>query len=228
MATDYATLTLTARAEARDLVYHNPVTQESLGSNQSGVDGANLVFYLANKNIVSGTVSGVQYGPWISSATLGARSLTGFTVDTLNGIITMAAAPASGAQPPFIDYYFQWFPDADYTTWIDEATQELQQVAGQFSGPVTNGGDLTPALISYVVERFWLNRASQYATKYASSAMGSSEQVQTVTQNYLALAKQARKRGDDQRMAAYIDAGKKAKPASGTITYGMSRYTPRR
>src|SRR5579863_2722813 len=132
MATSYSTLTLSIRAEVKDLVYSNPVIAETLGSNQSGTDGTNTLFYLQNKNIVSGIISSVQYGPWI---TLGAtkRSLSGgaapFTLDALNGIITMGSAPTAGQTPFFIDYYFQWFQDADYQYWIDEATQELGMVA---------------------------------------------------------------------------------------------------
>lgn len=226
MATDYTNLTLKIRAEARDLVYQNPITRETLGGDQIAVDGTNKTFYLANKNIVVGTINGVNYGPFV---TLGAsiRATGGFTVDSLNGILTFGSAPIANVSPRFVDYFFQWFQDADYAYWIDRATEELGMAAGSFVGPVTNGGDLTPALVEYGVERFWVNRASQYATKYATSTQGASEQIQSVTQNYLALAKAARTKGDSLRVNAYVDPGQKKKAASGTVTAIMSRYTPR-
>lgn len=229
MATDYTNLTLQARAEARDLVDSNPVVRETPSG---GRDGSATVFYLDNKNIVSGIVSSVQYGPWVTYGT-NQRSLSDgsvpFTLDSLNGIVTMGTAPDDGTtQPFFIDYYFQWFTDANYVYWIDRATEELGQTAGSFTGAVAGGGSLTPALIQYVLERFWKNRASQYANKYATSTASASEDIQTVTDNFLNLAKNARKNGDMLRKFAYVDPGQKQKAASGTITYTMSPYTPRR
>lgn len=233
MATDYATLTTAARTEARDLPQSNPVMREGLNGPR---DGVNTVFYLANRNIVSGIVSSVQYGPWATYGTTIRSLSTGafpFTLDALNGIVTFTTAPDGGSsgaltQPLQMDYYFQWFLDADYSTWIDQATEELGQVAGSFVGPVSGGGDLTPALIQYVAERFWTNRASQYANKYATATSGASENIQTVTANFLSLAKVARAKAEKMRVAAYQDPGGKVSPYAATITYGMPNYTPRR
>lgn len=225
MATEYAALTLQARAEARDLVSQNPISRETpIGD----IDGVNVIYYLQNKNIVSGTVGAVNYGPFVTLST-SKRATTGYVLDALNGILTLTVPVPTPLLPPwFVDYFFQWFTDTDYQTWIDQATQELAQTAGLFVGPVAGGGDLTPALIQYVIERFWTARASLYANKYATTAAGASEQIQTVTANFLSLAKAARVKAAAMRVAAYVDPGQKLAPASGTITHNIGRYTPRR
>jgi len=228
MATSYATLIISAREETRDMVYSNMIRQESLTELR---DGTNTVFYLQNQNIVSGMVNSVQYGPWVTYGSNKRSLSTGafpFTLDAVNSIITFSSAPDSGStQPLFVDYYYQWFSDTDYTSWIDQATLELTETAGSFVGPVGLGGDLTPALIQLVVERFWIARASLYATKYATSSGGASEQVQTVTANYLKLAQQARAKANSLRKVAYVDPGQIMQPASATITTQPTTYTPK-
>jgi len=211
------------------MVYHNPIRLENLTQNR---DGLNVTFYLQYQNIVSGLINSVQYGPWCTYGT-NKRSLSGgtvpFTLDAVNGIVTMGSPPDAGiTQPFFFDYYFQWFVDADYQDWIDQATLELGMTLGNFVGQTPGSGDLTAALIQLVVERYWINRASLYANKYATSGGGAAEQIQTVTQNFLNLAKQARAKADRMRIAAYVDPGERQMPASAVITTQPAQYTPPR
>jgi hypothetical protein len=213
-ATPYTQLIARLRVDGNDTATSNPRLGETpLGKR----DGSNVLFRLAYPNILTGSIYRT-YGSTV-------RVQTGFTVtDAPTGYITLTAAPDSGAtQPFFFDYYQQWFLDADYTSMIDEATEELGTPAG--TAVIEN---LYPVLVQLALERYWLRRASQYATLYASSGGGAMAHPDTVSGTYIRLAKDARAKAAAMRVAAYVDPGAKQAPASGTITYGISPYTPRR
>jgi hypothetical protein len=214
-ATPYSSLIARLRVDGNDTATSNPRLGETPGFGLR--NGSNQVFRLAYPNIVAGTIY-CTYGSTV-------RSTTNFTVlDAATAYIQMTAAPDAGTTQPFyFDYYQQWFLDADYTSMIDEATEELGTPSG--TAVVEN---LYPALVNLALERYWKRRASQYANIYASSGGGSMARPETVTGAFLKLAQDARKTADAMRKNAYSDPGGKLKPASGTITYGISAYTPRR
>lgn len=226
-ATNYAQLIAWIRSEVGDTAgtslvgaaLSNLIAAETPAGT---LDGANNLFTLSNQNIVVGTVGGYNYGPFFTVNTT-VRSTSLATVDPISGLLTYGAAPASGASPFSVAYWFQWFTDPIYSQFIDQATMELNQPAG-----ADVGFSLYPALIQYSAERFYTKMASDYARKYASSGGGADEKVQTVTQSYLALAKACRAKADKMRLTGYVDPGARKKAASGTITYGVSPYTPPR
>lgn len=213
-ATDYTTLIARARVECNDTEGSNP----HFGETPAGVrDAVNTVFRLLNPNPVASTLY-YTYG-----AT--PRSQAGFAVlDGPSGYISITTAPDAGdTQPFFFDYFSLWFLDADYQKMIDGATEDLGGVAGQ----AIDAG-LTSALIQFVLARFWKRRASTYANQYATDAGGASAAPESVSSQYLALAKVATSEGIRLMTAFYTRHGKRNAPASGTITNRISPYTPRR
>lgn len=188
-------------------------------------DGANALFKLQNLNIITGTVGGVAVGPWYTYGTSIVRSTSGFTLsDAANGYVTITVAPdANVTNPFFFDYRFLWFVDADYQTMIDESTEELGTAAG-----TDVGEDLWPALIQLVLWRYWTRRASQWAIRYGASGGGASDSVKTVCDQFRALAKDARKNATDLIKFKMQGQGRRDRPASSTITLGISPYTPPR
>jgi len=213
-ATDYATLTAKVRLSANDTATSNFHPQEAPVGLRNG---ANKVFRLAYVNPVAASMY-LTYGSTI-------RSASGFSIlDAPSGYIEMGAAPDSGAtQPFFFDYFHQWFPDADYGSMIDEATEALGEVAG-----VATVEGLYPALVQYALSRFWIRRSSQYANVYATRGGPADARPESVTQQFLDLSREAEKRGQDLRDAYYKRFGKRAAPASGTITLGFRPFTPRK
>lgn len=223
-ATDYTTLIARIRNEGADTLSSNP----RYGEVPAGVrDGNNKVFKLANANIVSGTIATVQYGPYVNYGANVRQLAAGtfpFSIDTLNGLATFTGAPDSGATQPFtIDYFFQFFTDAEYTAMIDAAGEELGVAAGT---AVAEG--LYPAQIKYALERYWTRRATVWAIQYTSAGGGASEDATTPAQTFLALAKEARKAGDNLMKLYYTSQGQNLKPASGTFNYKFDPYTPKR
>jgi hypothetical protein len=211
---DYTALIARARVECNDTASSNP----HFGETPTGVrDAANTVFRLLNPNPVAASIY-YTYG-----AT--SRSQAGFTLlDGPSGYVSITAAPDAGVtQPFFFDYFSQWFLDADYQQMIDGATEDLGGVAGQLMD-----AGLNSALIQFVISRFWKRRASTYANQYASAAGGSSAAPESVSSQYLALAKAATSEGIRLMTAFYTRHGKRNAPASGTITNQISPYTPRR
>lgn len=227
-ATDYATLTTRVRTLGDDTATSN----YKPGDVPQGLrNSANTIFRLSFRNVV---VSSVLY-------TYGAgtiRSATGFTIlDQLaqsisgspgaigtTGYVSITSAPdQSTTQPLYFDYFYLWFSDADYQVMIDEATEILGGTAGQ---SVVEG--LYPALIQFALMRYWTRRSSTWATFYQSSGGGASADPKTPTQNFLALAKMAADLGKTLMMNYYTRQGQREAPASGSITYGVDPYTPKR
>lgn len=226
-ATNYTALIAAIRRKAGDTAgtsiaaasLSNLVPNETPQGDQ---DGVNVNFYLANPNVIVGVVGGFDYGPYLTLGTT-IRAKTGFAITPQSGLVVFGAAPGAGVAPFGMNYWFQWMTDADYSNLVDDATEELGSLAG-----VDVGTQLYPPLIQYALAGFWTKRASDYANKYATASGGASEQAQSVTANFLNLAKNARKLGDGMRLNAYVDPGAKKQAASGTITYGFSKGTPRR
>ena len=212
-ATNYAALIAAARGECNDTVSSNPHFGETPSGNR---DGINTVFRLSSPNPVSATIY----------LTLGGavRQQTGFTLlDVTSGYVNIPAAPDNNIQPFFFDYFSQWFLDADYTSWIDDATVDVGGVIGTAVDP-----GLSTALLQFVLARFWKRRASEYANQYASHAGSAGDAPESVTAQFLSLAKAATTEGVRLMNAFYTRHGARQAPASGTITQRISPYTPRR
>ena len=213
-ATDYTTLIARLRVEANDTATSNP----KMGDTPVGLrDGVNKVFRLSHGNPVSASLK-LTYG-----AT--SRSESGFTLlDSASGYIQMDTAPDSGStQPFFFDYFFQWFVDADYQNMIDGATEDL----GGTAGTGIDAG-LNSALVQFALSRFWKRRASTYAHLYSTAGGNANASPESVTAQFLSLAKAATSEGIRLMNAFYTRHGKRSAPASGTITHKISPYTPRR
>jgi hypothetical protein len=213
-ATNYTELIARLRVEAND-------TSESNfkpGDTPVGTrDASNKVFRLAYPNPVSASLR-LTYGTTI-------RSATGFTLlDSASGYVQLTNAPDSGAtQPFFFDYFYQWFTDADLQKMLDGATEDLGGVAG-----TDLEAGLYSAQVQFALARFWKRRASTYAHLYATTGGNASASPESVTAQFLSLAKAATNEGVRLMTAFYTRHGKRNAPASGTITHKISPYTPRR
>ena len=211
---DYTALINRVRTEANDTATSNP----KFGDTPVGLRNAvNTVFRLSYPNPVPASIK-FTYGT-------SSRASTGFTVlDAPSGYVNITAAPDSGVtQPFFFDYFFQYFLDADYQTFIDGATEDLGGVAGTLMDPGLNS-----ALVQFALARFWKRRASTYAHLYASTGGNASASPESITAQFLSLAKAATNEGIRLMTAFYTRHGKRNAPASGTITNKISPYTPRR
>lgn len=213
-ATNYATLIARVRTDGGDTAASNP----HFGETPIGLrNGANNVFRLVNPNVVAGSIF-LTYG----SATI--RSAAGFTIlDAPSSYIQMTAAPDAGTTNPFFfDYFSQWFVDADYSTMIDSATEEVGGVAGTDPGET-----FYPAVIKYALSYYWERRSSQFANQYASRVSTADTDPSSPAKAFLALAKSARSAGDALLKKAQTGFDSNLAPASGTITWGISPVTPR-
>ena len=217
-ATNYTVLVNRLRIAANDTATSNPHSQET----PTGVrNGTNTTFKLANPNIVAGS-NFLSYGATV-------RSASGFSIlDAPTGYITMGAAPDSGATEPFFfDYFHQWFVDADYQTMLDEATDTIGPPLGISAGTDLPTG-LYPAQVAYALVEYWNRRASQFANLFASKVTTAESHPETPSQNFGKLATAAQKKADALLLAYWKRNGARNAPASGTISYGISQYTPRR
>lgn len=213
-ATDYTTLVARLRVEANDTDGSNPKFGDTPVGERNGV---NKVFRLSYPNPVSASLK-MTYG-----AT--ARSDSGFTLlDGPSGYVQLDAAPDNGTtQPFFFDYFFQWFLDADYQKMIDGATEDL----GGTAGTALDAG-LNSALVQFALSRYWKRRASSYAHLYATSGGNANASPESISGQFLNLAKAATNEGIRLMNAFYTRHGKRNAPASGTITHMISPYTPKR
>jgi hypothetical protein len=215
MSQTLATLTSELRVMAHDTTTSNVIFGETPeGTN----DGTNTNFRLQNQNIVTSSVY----------TTLGAlyRQQTGFTMDYANGIITFSVAPTAGINPFQIDYAFQWFPDADYTVFLNNATRDLGP--GDVNDPTGVPEGLISALYQYALFHFWMRRSTSYAHKFSSGGGPATQQVDVVTKAFKTLADAAYKSAADMRKQYYDRQGQKQSPSSGTTGYGIDPYSPRR
>jgi hypothetical protein len=185
------------------------------GETPSGkADGTNTHYKLQNKNIVVASVF-ISYGTTY-------RTQLGFLLDHGDGIITFSSAPISGTVLN-VDYNFQWFTDEEMSEFLNTAGLHIG------SSDITMVEDgLVASLLQYALGYYWLRRASQYAHRYSSSSMGISTQADVVTQNFRKLSELAFKQADSFREMFYKRQGQREAPASGTVSYGIDPYTPRR
>ena len=214
--TTTAALITSIRTKGNDTSTSNLVLGESpVGQGNQKNDGSNTHFRLQNTNLVTGSV-------YVTINT-SYRATTGFTMDLVNGLVVFASAPAANANPFYIDYNFQWFTDTDYTDFITDATRDLGY---SYVDPTTVPDTLIPALEQYALYYYWTRRASRYAHKYSSSGGSAGQQVDVVTENFLSLAKMAKKCGVDLRDDYYKKQGRQYDPASGTVTYQFDPMSP--
>ena len=178
-------------------------------------DGVYRIFFLANFNVVAGTVYVTQDAS--------VRSQTGFTVDTANGILTFTVAPLSTLTKFYADYNYYFATDAEYTEFVNQALSYLgiADITGVPQG-------LEAALIEYAKYAYYQKRATEYANRYNSSGGVAGHQVESVTKNYLALGKSAFTMASDLRDDFYKRKGKRNAPASGSFNYSIDPWTPTR
>jgi hypothetical protein len=208
------------RALAGDSLDSKVIFSENLGGSDYlsfPVDGVNTVFRL--KSVPLSDVAGTPVYTWLTIIGTGAVSRThaGFTItDQKNGIITFTVAPNPGNATPnagvYLDYNYIWFTDDKYTEFLNQAAQDT--MAGTATDPTTIVDGLTQAMLQYALSYFWMARASLYAEQYESTGGDASERVQTVTQAYMALAKNAKAQGDDKRKMFYQRQGQRDLPSS--------------
>lgn len=212
-ATNYTSLLASLRVECDDTAD----SKLKLGDTPQGTrDASNVIFRLSATNIVTTSLK-LTYGTTV-------RSATGFTVlDAVAGYIQMTAAPDATTQPFFFDYAFQYFTDADMMKFLDGATGDLGGVVG-----TDLDAGLYSAQVQFALARFWKRRASTYANQYATSGGGANASPESVTAQFLSLAKAATNEGVRLMNAFYTRHGKRQAPASGTITQRIVPYTPRR
>jgi len=219
-ATNYAVLIPRVRTFGND----TPTGNLKLKETPDGVrDGSNALFRLSYPNPVAATIY-MTYGAGIVRQPAGSGTFQ--ILDGPSGYIKCLGAGVpdqSVTQPFFFDYFYQWFLDADYTTMLDSATDELGGVAGT---DLPEG--LYPAQCQYALDHYWMRRSSLFANSYQSSGGGASANPATPPVNFAKLAAAARKKGDELRDAFYLGFRKPRAPASGTVTYGFSKGTPKR
>lgn len=212
-----ATLITQLRTLARD----TPTSNKSAAETPKGLnDGTNTHFKLQNGNLV-----GASSIWWSTNGSY--RLQTGITVnDATFGYITISPAPAVGNQnsPFVVDYYFYHFIDADYTEFLNDASRDL---VGNGDPTLVIDG-LLSALLQYGLNKFYLARATQYATKYSSSGGQAGQSVDVVTKNFTTLAKMAMDNGNALRDSYYKDLGQREKAASTSVAFRIDPITPPR
>lgn len=211
-----ALLIASLRVKGEDTATSNLI----LGENPSGQgnlknDGSNTNFRLQNRNIVSGSA----YVTINSSY----RSQSGFTVDTVNGLIVFGSAPVADSDPFYFDYNFYWFADSDYQDFVTSAVEDLGFV---YADPIPVPSGLYPALIQYSLYYYWTRRSTQYAHRYSSSGGQASQTIEAVTKNFMSLASQALKAAVQKRDDFYKRQGQRNAPASSTAVYRIDPITP--
>lgn len=211
-----ATLITQARTLCRDLSNSNRSVRES----PKGInDGTNTKFSVQNPIIVASSLK------WSAATTY--RVTTGVTIDDANlGYVTINPAPPAGTQnaPFFVDYYYQWFADTDYTEFLNDASRDV--VGSGDPTSVTDG--LLSSLLQYTLGHFYQARATQYANRYSSSGGQAGQSVDTVTKNFQALSDAAFKRAKELRDDYYERLGQRDAPASTIINYRIDPMTPPR
>jgi hypothetical protein len=175
-------------------------------------DAVNTKFRLQQRPVVTGSVY-LSFGTTF-------RTQTGFTVDLVNGILTITAAPAANTELK-VDYNFYWFTDTDHTEFLNDAAEMLGN-----TDPTLVPSGLGMAMLQYALGYFWQRRASQYAHRFSSSSMGNAAQVDQVTKNFTTLAAASFKLGDNFREMYYKRQGQREAPASGTGAFAFDPYTP--
>lgn len=227
-------LITTIRAMSNDALDNKVIFAEQIGGSDTPsfpVDGSNKMFRLKQVPLsdVSGLTGEAQYA-WLTIRGTGSvvRTHAGFKVlDQENGIIEFTTAPNPGNVNPtdgvYFDYNYVWFTDAKYTEFLNQAAQ--MTLAG-VAGPASMVAGLTPAMLHYALGSFWRARASLFAEQYESHGGDAGEQVQTVTQAYLALAASSEKRADFLKQDYYKAQGQRESPAAQDVGVNFDPITP--
>jgi hypothetical protein len=211
-----ATLITEARTLCRDLSNSNRSIKETpKGLN----DGSNTHFSVQFPIIVTASVK------WSSASHY--RVVTGVTIDDANlGYISINPAPEAGTQnaPFFVDYYFNWFADSDYTEFLNDAARDL---VGNGDPTLVIDG-LISALLQFTLGHYWQARANQYASRYSSSGGMAGQSIDKVADRFGTWADQAFKLGQTLRDDYYKDLSQREKFASKIINYAIDPMTPPR
>lgn len=210
-----AALTTSVRTLANDTLVSNLIRNETpAGTN----DGANTKFRTQQRNIVAASLY------YTINATY--RSQVGLTIDdAAQGLFTISPAPAAAtAGVWYIDYYFNWFIDTDYTEFLNDSARDLLGI----SDPTLVADSLIAALLQYALGYFYQRRASYYADKYASSGGQVGQTVDVVTKNFQNLANAAFKQAQTLRDQFYTRLGQSKAPASAIANYAIDPITPSR
>lgn len=237
MSYTIAQLTVKLRTLTHDTPGSKPIFSEQLGGSDQPafqVNGVNTVFRLKNAPLADINTVGNADALYTFVTIIGTGGTvrnalhTLFTVtDQINGIITFVSAPNPGNATPtagvYVDYGYLWFSDADYQEFLSQAAQ--MTLAGVVDATAIQEG-LVEAMLQYGVGYFWKARASQYADRYESNGGDASEKVQTVTQAFLALAKEAQARGDYLKKDFYQRQGQRDLPSSQDANVNFDPITP--
>lgn len=149
------------------------------------------------------------------------RTQTGFKVDPLNGLLTFSTAPIGTESPWYVDYYWQWFEDAKYSTFLDMASYDVG-----FSPTLTITPGLTNAWYLYAKCNYFKAMAAKYAWRFNSSGGGQGQEVDVVTQNYKKMADEAWEEAENMKTAFYTRHGARNAPATASTHMGIDPWTP--
>lgn len=232
-------LTVSLRTLTHDTPDDKVIFSEQLGGADQPafpVDGVNHVFRLKNIPLANPATSGTvdATNVWVTIRGTGAaqrsQSHTLFHVtDQANGIITFVTAPNPGTVHPtdgvYVDYNYFWFSDVKYQEFLNQAAN--MTVAGVVDATQIIEG-LVEAMLQYGVAYFWKARASAYGDKIESTGGDASNRPQTVTQAFLALAKEAQARGDFLKLDYYKRQGQRELPSSQDGNVNFDPISPMR
>jgi hypothetical protein len=200
------------RILAKDTATSNYIAQETPKGER---DGANVNFRFENINIVPMSVYVTQDTDF--------RNDTGFKVDYPNGIITFDAPPDPTTVVFCADYNFYFFSDLEYMEFLESGTDVLSM-----SDMTKVDSGLVPALLQFGLVYFYQARATSYAHRYSSSGGQVGQSVDVVTRNFGTLQERAFKMGVTLRDDFYKRAGQRQAPSSGSLSFKIDPYTPRR
>lgn len=208
-----------------------------------GVDGTTKRFTLLYYPVAPGASPG-SYDFELRKTHLNVTTLltivTDYTLDGANGIVTTIAAPAAGDPIDELKatYHYTWYDDDQYYDFIDDSCMIVGVIPDQTLAPSARAADslvklpdgLMDAVKKFCAHAFYKRRASEYATRFNSSANGQNVSVDVVTSNFRKLAEETWKEGTQLRDDYYKRRGAREAPAG---MLGAARglnvpYTPRR
>lgn len=212
-----------------------------------GVDGTNKRFTVLYYPIVTvATVPQFELrktaGATVTVLTYVSGTPTGseFTVDPDTGIVTVGTAPAANDPIEVLTatYKFFWYTDEAYNEFIVQAsialgftpnmaltTAALRAAAALVAVP----DGMLDALHKMAGHLFNKRRATEYATRFASSSGGQNVNVDVVTTNFRKLADELWDEAIQARDDFYKRRGGREAPAGAVGNYRpIPTYTPRR
>jgi hypothetical protein len=178
-------------------------------------DSSNKIFQLEKYPIVNSSV-------YLTLNTT-IRTQAGFTIDNVNGLMTFVTAPVGTENPFYVDYYWNWFVDNDYSNFLDIASYDLG-----FGPTLTIPSGLINALLHYGKHHFFKRMASRYAYRFASSGGGQGQSIDVVTKQYKQLADEAWQEAETMKLAYYERHGQRNQPATSVKSSKIDPWTPMR